>query len=153
MANPKSDKQLSRDRDRILGVWVARLTSLVDRVEGWAREADWSTRRIDKRMDDSQLGAYQAPGLLLQNEFTRVMLEPIGRGATGDGGVVDLYLMPGYDDIASLIFYDDRWHVHYPFNPPTGPGALSVRDAPARPLTKKTLLSVLDELMQNAAKA
>ena len=35
-----------------------------------------------------------------------ILLEPV---APGTEGVVDLYLMPGYDDIASLYHYSNRW--------------------------------------------
>ena len=63
-------------------------------------------------------------------------------------GVVDLYLMPAYDDIASLYYYGDRWNVHYMF-PGTRPG-VTVREAEAMPLSKETLEKVLAEMRQSA---
>src|SRR5438445_3773874 len=100
---PAAKQDLGRDK------WLRRLTDLVDQVEAWARELGWATRRIDKRMDDSDAGPYLATGLLLQKEFTRVSLEPMGRSASGSGGVADLYLMPAYDNIARFFFRDKKW--------------------------------------------
>ena len=110
---------------------------------------DTRDRRIEKKMEDSQLGTYKAPALLLQKETVRVLLEPIAHSAPGVEGIVDLYLMPAYDDIASLYYYDGRWNLHYIF-----PGTASVanrRETPATPLSKETLREVLEEMKQHAA--
>ena len=94
--------------------WLARLTGLVASVETWARALDWSTRRIEKKMeDDSPLGEYGAPALLLQREFTRLLLEPIARFAIGTEGTADLCLMPTYDDLANLYFADSCWWIQH----------------------------------------
>jgi hypothetical protein len=100
-------------------------------------------------MEDSEIGTYKAPALLLQKDLVRILLEPIARSAPGTEGVVDLYLMPAYDDIASLYFYDGDWQLHY--MSPTSPTVSTIRDAEHRPLTKDTLRSVLDEMSNNAA--
>lgn len=63
--------------------WLTRLDKLVRSVRQWAEEFGWATRRIDKNLEDSQLGTYQAPALLMQKEFARVLLEPIARFAPG----------------------------------------------------------------------
>lgn len=129
--------------------WVGRLQTLVDQVEAWGREFGWATRRIEKRMEDSQIGTYKAPALLLQAEFTRVLLEPVARFVPGASGAVDLYLMPAYDDIASL--YDTPnggWQLHYIWS--GSPSVGDVRDANAVPLTKDALQRVLAEMKQHA---
>ena len=54
-----------------------------------------------------------------------------GRGAEG---LVDLYMLPAYDDIAMLFFFDDRWHLHY-----AGGTSNAVED---KPLTKKAFRDV-----------
>ncbi len=89
--------------------WLDRLARLVDDVERWAKQRDWSTRRIEKSMDDSQLGRYKAPALLLQREFTRLILEPVTRFAVSTDGRVDLYVMPAYDDLATFYLNDGQW--------------------------------------------
>lgn len=87
--------------------------------------------------------------MLLQDESIRILLEPITRSAPGVDGVVDLYLMPAYDDIASLYFYDNGWHVHYMY--PGTPTVPNMRDAEAKPLTSDSLRLVLEAMKENAA--
>src|SRR4051812_45415093 len=89
--------------DAIRETWLERLGRLVDSVDCWARELGWSTRRIEKPMKDPLLGSYKAPGLLMQEELHRIILDPIGHSSPGTEGVVDLYLMPAFDDIASFF--------------------------------------------------
>src|SRR5258708_6167203 len=88
--------------DQLREAWLSRVSALVSSVETWVKELGWSVRRIDKQIKDSQLGTYRAPALIFQGGTSRVMLEPITHAAPGADGVVDLYLMPAYDDIASL---------------------------------------------------
>ena len=135
--------------DQLRNEWISRLSKLVDGVRDWAKELGWATRNIEKPMHDSQIGTYQAPALVLQKETTRVLLEPIARSAPGAEGIVDLYLMPAYDDIASLYFYNNRWNLHYWAE---GTAAVAtVREAPAKALSKRALREVLDEMTKNVA--
>ncbi len=128
--------------------WLERLSDLIQAVEKWARELGWSTRQIEITMQDFQLGKYKAPALLLQEDATRVLLEPITRSAPGAEGVVDLYLMPAYDDIASLYLERDGWRIHYMF--PGDPAVATLHEAEGKPLTQETLRDVLEEMKQNA---
>ena len=137
----------ARMRDR--AIWIARVTSLVGDVERWATEMGWSTRRVEKKLDDARIGKHHVPALLMQQDTLRVLLEPVGRSTPGAEGVVDLYLMPAYDDIASLYFYEDRWNLHYIF--PGTTGVATVREAQAMPLSKDTLERVLTEMRRDAA--
>jgi hypothetical protein len=135
-------------RARIVDGWLTRLKGLIDSVEEWAKDLGWSLKRIEKPMEDSEAGKYSVPALLLQQEMTKVLLEPITRRAPGTEGVVDLYLMPGYDDIASLYFYKNRWNLHY-FSAEQKAVA-NIREAEAKPLTKANLKRVLEEMKVNA---
>jgi len=57
---------------------------------------------------------------------------------------VDLYLMPTYDDMASLSLRKGTWMIHYGFPPaPEEPTDL--------PLDEGTLNQVLDSITANAA--
>lgn len=145
-----------------LQTWLARLNDLIDLVERTARDGDWSTRRIEKRLKDSRLGSYVAPVLIMQHETTRVLMEPIASSAPGAEGVVDLYLMPAYDDLASIYFHDGQWWLHYfpqgePIPSVRGAGddagqvAVGMRDAPAQPLSEGSLRHVLAEMREHAA--
>ena len=125
------------------------LSGLVETVRSWAQDLGWSPRQIEKKMEDSQIGIYKAPALILQKETVRVLLEPIARSAPGASGIVDLYLMPAYDDIASLYFYDGGWQLHYMF--PTSPTVATIHEAEHKPLSKETLERVLEAMIKNAA--
>jgi hypothetical protein len=149
---PGSDREAiqaeigSRLKDRT--IWIDRVSSLVGQIEQWAKELGWSTRRIEKGLEDLRIGKHRLPALLMQDETRRILLEPVGRTTPGAEGVVDLYLMPAYDDIARLYFCEDRWNVHYMFanTKPT----TTVRETDPLPLSKETLEKVLSELRQEA---
>ena len=128
--------------------WLQRLSGLIQTVQGWTEELGWSTRVIQVTLDDAQIGKYHAPALLIQEDAIRILLEPIARSALGADGVVDIYLMPAYDDIASLYHGPDGWRVHYMFS--GTPSVATIRDAEAKPLTKDSLRDVLREMKTNA---
>ncbi len=138
----------AKERVRILSGWLDRLSALVNEVESWAKGLGWSTRRIEKPMEDSQIGKHKVPSLLMQEGTDRILLEPIARSAPGTEGVVDLYLMPAYDDVASLYYEDGLWNLHYTYG---GTVAANAREAPARPLSQDALQEVLAEMRQHAA--
>jgi len=129
--------------------WLDRLSKLIDTVEGWAQSLGWSTKRVRKALQDSEIGDYQSRALLLQRETTRVLLEPVGRPAVGSDGVVDLYLLPAYDDIATLYYYDDRWNLHY--MAPGIPLVANIREAESKPLSRSSFRKVLEEMRQHVA--
>jgi hypothetical protein len=127
--DPRSDRDqieaeiAARMKDR--AIWIDRVTSLAGQVQQWAKEMGWSTRRVEKRLDDPRIGKHHVPALLMQEDTCRVLLEPVGRSAPGAEGVVDLY-------------------------PGTKPAA-TVREAEALPLSKEALEKVLAEMRRNAA--
>ncbi|MBW3541883.1 MAG: hypothetical protein KY476_16565 [Planctomycetes bacterium] len=139
--SPPTSEQLKED-------WLSRLAELVDSIDSWAREFGWSTRRIDKKMSDTQVGTYHAPALLLQQETVRVFLEPVARTTPGTEGVVDLYLMPAYDDIASLYYCDDQWQLQYAFA--ADDGIAKEREPDVLPVEKETLRRILAEMKWHA---
>ncbi len=145
MATLDSSKHAEDGDQEPFESWLRILGELVATIRAWAIELGWSVKDVPKAMQDSAIGRYNAPGLIIQKNFTKVLLEPITRSAPGVDGVVDLYLMPGLDDIASLYFYDGQWHVHHT------PAALtSMHEPESKLLNKETLQFVLDEMCQNA---
>ena len=131
MATKKKLHEPVEDPGVLRDEWLNVLADLTGRVKSWAEELDWSTRQISKKMKDSRLGSYEAPALLMQKETTRVLLDPVARFVPGADGVVDLYLMPAYDDIASLYFVDGEWRLHYMF--PGTPTVATISQAEAFP--------------------
>ncbi len=129
--------------------WIERVNALVDQVEQWAKEMGWSTRRVEKKLDDPWIGKHRVPALLMQEDLCRVLLEPIGRSSPGTEGLVDLYLMPAYDDIARLYYDGHQWKLYYMF--PGAKPAVTVNNAESNPLSKETLAKVLAEMRQHAA--
>ena len=151
MARKNTVKGQSNDSTALRDEWLTRLAALMNLVKGWAEELDWSTRVISKKMKDSRLGSYEAPALIMQKETTRVLLDPVARFAPRTEGVVDLYLMPAYDDIASLYFVGGKWRLHYMFNSDQPAG--TTKDGDAGPLSKKALTQVLDEMTAHATES
>ena len=150
MATVETSTNQAEDKEKLRDEWLERLAQLMVTVRGWAQDLDWSTRQIETKMEDSQLVTYKAPALILQKETVRVLLEPIAHSAPGVAGIVDFYLLPAYDDIARLFFYDDGWQLHYMF--PGSPAvATVVRGAETRPLSKERFQSVLEAMTRNAA--
>src|SRR5690349_2475082 len=106
---------IDRDPDALRNDWLACLGQLVSHTKEWVERSGWKTREITKSMKDSVLGEYRAPALLMQRETVEVILNPVSRFVLGAEGAVDLYLMPAYDDIASLYFEGGQWMIHYTF--------------------------------------
>ncbi|MBD3675131.1 MAG: hypothetical protein HUJ26_16560 [Planctomycetaceae bacterium] len=135
--------------EKLKSEWLDRLDGLVNQVAEWAQEEDWSTKRIETRLKSPSIGQYSAPALVMQKETVKVLLEPITHSAPGADGVVDLYLMPGLDDIASFYHSDDGWMTHY--MSPNSPTVQKIREATAKPLTKETLSNILKEMSRNGS--
>jgi hypothetical protein len=147
-ANRPEMEQEVEKRIQVRRAWVGLISELVSRVETWARELGWSTRRIEKTLDDSYIGRHRVAALLMQEELCRISLEPAGREAPGADGVVDLYLMPAYDDIASLYYYGGGWHLHY--LAPEAALVASARQAAPLPVSKESLATVLEAMKRHA---
>lgn len=79
-----------------------------------------------------------------------MLLDPVAYDVPGAEGVVDLYLMPTYDDMASLYFEDGAWAIRYAF--PADPvHTHSVTEPEDRPLSEETLNQVLDSIVLHVA--
>jgi hypothetical protein len=148
MATRKKTHERVDDPGLLRDEWLNVLADLTSRVQNWSEELDWSTRQISKKMKDSRLGSYEAPALLMQKETTRVLLDPVTRFTPGADGLVDLYLMPAYDDIASLYFVDGEWRLHYIFS--GAPTVATIRKAQSFALSKDVIGRVLDEMTSDA---
>lgn len=122
--------------------------SLVAQVASWA-PSEWATKTYPKRMRDDDGLLHEVPALFLQKGPIRVLLDPIAYDVPGAEAVVDLYLMPTYDDLASLYCRDGEWTIHYDFPAPPAhpPGEVAPE---ALPLSDETIRQVLDSIAEHA---
>jgi hypothetical protein len=129
-ATQEDFEQDARGRVRMLHNWLARLCPLVRSVETWARELGWATRLIDKRMEDSAIGKYQVPALLMQEGTDRILLEPIGRSSPGTEGVVDLWPFASPQTGSWTRFAETRHFSGASWSPETSRGLRTPSKAP-----------------------
>jgi len=136
---------MSEQRSQFQG----RIDVLVSTIKGWVEPHEWVTKAYPKKMRDVDHQVYEVPALFLQKGPTRVLLDPVAYDVPGTEGVVDLYLMPTYDDMASLFFEQGNWVIHYAF-PPNPKGTRSVIEAQTLPLREETINQVLDSIAEHA---
>ena len=137
---------MSQRRDQ----FQSRVTALVEQVRQWVEPHEWVTKPYPKKIRDLDSRVYLVPALFLQKGPTRVLLDPVAYDVPGAEGVVDLYLMPTYDDLASLYFEEGAWNIHYAF-PPDPTETHSVVETKALPLSERTVNEVLDSIAAHAA--
>ncbi len=139
--------------EQVRDEWLRAVEQLVTNVEGWCKANDWPTRRIDKHITESPIGEYVAPALLIQVDLVKLLLEPVARFVPGAEGVVDLYRMPEYDDVATLYRHGGAWQVHYHFTGRDVPPEFRSRnlpltaDEPVPPLTAEEFTRVVKLLV------
>ena len=92
------------DPEAIRAEWLDCLNALTSLVKGWAEGASWRTRVVSNPIRDPGLGRYEVPLLLMERDAVQIALNPVSRYVTGADGAVDLYVVPAYDEVASLDF-------------------------------------------------
>jgi hypothetical protein len=149
---PESDTLDSQTEspEIVLARWKDRLKTLLDEVKTWVERAGWKTRTIEKPVEDRSLGRHKVPVLLMEKDTVEVALNPVSPLVPGAEGAVDLYLVPAYDDIASLYFEGGRWVIHYAL-PPDPRETHPVSEAEPLPLSEETIIRVLDAIASHAA--
>jgi hypothetical protein len=134
----------------VVARWQERLNILVRQVKEWVEKDRWRTRIIEKPIDDRELGRHKVPVLLMERDTVEVALNPVSALVPGAEGAVDLYLVPAYDDIASLYFENGQWIIHYTF--PADPGETdSVIEPKVMPLSEETIIQVLNSIVSHGA--
>lgn len=127
-----------------------RVHSLIQQVQNWVEANEWVTKPYPKRMRDVDNQVFEIPSLFLQKGPTRVLLDPIAYDVPGSEGVVDLYLMPTYDDMASLYFKNGEWTIHYPSSADSA-AAIPPAEWETLALNETTINQVLDSIVAHAA--
>ncbi len=110
---------------------------------------DWSIRRDPKRMRDEFGNVYSVLSLTLIKGPVRLLLDPNGYDIPGADGVMDIYLLPPYDPVATLYLEHGQWFIHSPF-----PSALDATDDPNNwtrsNLTKESISHTLGSIVDHA---
>ena len=127
-------------------VWL--VDELIKQVKTWAEPAGWTTKPYPKRMRASDRSVFEVSALYLQKGPTRVLLDPVSYDVPGADAVVDLYLMPTYDDLASLYFRENLWTIHY--SSCDDPTFATSTETDVLPFEEKTLVRVLDSIASHA---
>lgn len=136
-----------RDRIPVWEEWRARVNALVDQLEQWARDHGWATKRVPKTLSDKKIGEHKVTALLMQQDTIRALLEPVSRTAAGVSGLVDLYLMPGYDDVANLYYQDGVWRIQYDLSKQANHSAS--KEDESKLLSQGTFTAALGQMRQH----
>ncbi|HEX4145715.1 MAG TPA: hypothetical protein VHY91_19570 [Pirellulales bacterium] len=126
--------------------FLSRVADLFQQVKEWAEPHGWTTRPYPKKMRDVDQKVYETSALFLSKGPTRLLLDPVTYDVPGAEGVVDLALMPTYDDAASLYFEDGAWVIHYAFPADSGKRR-SAKEAARLSLSETTINQVLDAIV------
>lgn len=137
-------------RERLKEEWLDRLQALIEQVKHWAVDAGWEIHQDVKPVIEPALGKYQVPLLFLQRGGREFVLSPLPRPGLGPEGVVDVYLMPGYDDVVSLECSHERWTVK-PLRPSGATAQPWVTTFDPLPLDRDSLLGILRSIADEHA--
>jgi hypothetical protein len=105
------------DLPREVDDWLYVLNGLIDNVKAWAETAGWETRLTARDVKEKGGLRYEAPVLVLDRDEAEVSLVPVAREVPGANGLVDFYLMPEFNHVASLYREKGQWFFHYAFHP------------------------------------
>jgi hypothetical protein len=146
-------QELTRDVEQRLSLrsqWITRMEELVTTVDRIAQENDWKTKLIPKKLNDRAFGEHTVSSLVMQKDLCQLMLEAHGRTAPGvDGGFAGIYLMPAYDDAASLYFYNNCWNIHA--RERRSSAIARVASGEARELSRQSLGDILERMHADAS--
>ena len=96
--------------------WLELLKGLVHNIEAWADAAGWETRLTSRDVNEKGVVRYEVPVLVLDRDEIVVSLVPVARKVPGADGLVDFYVMPDFDNVASLYREEGQWFFHYIFH-------------------------------------
>ncbi|MFM7132438.1 MAG: hypothetical protein ACKO0V_24070 [bacterium] len=121
--------------------------SLVKEISAWAEMDDWVTKPYPKRLRAVDQTIFEISSLYLQKGPIRLLLDPVAYDVPGAEAAVDLYLMPTYDDLASLYCKKNQWTIHY--NPLCEMTDNKKFDTVSSPLDRHIFISILSSIFEN----
>jgi hypothetical protein len=141
---PKAQKKQARKhlegaikivRDHLLPEWLDAQEKMLEEATAAANAKGWYVEKDEKQIEESLLGTYKAPRLLIRTWEKEMMLSPIARFCAGRQGVVDLRVSPRYETAYFVTFKDGRWQI-----------VSSRGNLHKRPFTKDTFASTITKL-------
>ncbi len=96
----------------VLAEWMCAIDAVERNAEEWSAERAWRTRRVNKKINESLIGLYEAPQLLIFAEPNLYVLDPVARFVPEAQGAFDFALQPSY--YTTSMYRDDNglWYVH-----------------------------------------
>ncbi len=128
--------------------WLGQLNALASQVRTWVEKAGWRTRLVSKPTRDGVLSRFEVPLLLMERDGVQIALNPVSRFSFDTKGIVDLYVVPAYDEVANLYLMDEGWELAYQF---VREGSTERQDVVGYHLAEEPLLRVLDEMARCGA--
>ncbi len=129
--------------------FVSQVERVVQQFEETLSKENWLLRRDMKRMRDEEGNVYSVLSLTLFRGSTRLLLDPNGYDIPGAEGVLDLYLLPPYDPVATLFLEKGEWFIHSPF--PTSLQAIArPREWTRSGLTGQSIIDVMEAIARDA---
>src|SRR5438132_1267482 len=88
--------------------WLQRIRALLDGIEAWSVEQNWSTHRAEKTIHEQQFGTYSAPILRVRAPAGEIHVTPIALQVVGAEGRVDLEAWPSLNRV-KLVGRGGAW--------------------------------------------
>ena len=98
-------------RDRLLPEWLQAQEQMIQEAEAAAKAKGWYVERDEMQVEESLLGTYRAPRLLIRTWDREMMLIPVAQLCAGRQGAVDLKISPTYERAYTVTFKDGRWQI------------------------------------------
>ncbi len=119
----------------VLQEWKQLVENLIQEIARWSKAEGWSVDRQPVELNESKLGTYEVPSLVIDTPNGRLMVKPAARYVFGADGRVDLYSWPSLNKLL-IVRTNEEWKLR------TASGV----DWP-NPWKKETFLDVASELV------
>jgi hypothetical protein len=96
----------------VLAEWTCAIDAVERKAEEWSAQAAWRTRRVNKKLNESLIGPYEAPQLLIYAEPNLYVLDPVARFVPDAQGAFDFAVQPSYYTTSMYRDDDGIWYVH-----------------------------------------
>jgi len=129
--------------------WQQILNDLFSKIRVWVSNRDCAVKLIDKTYEVNGSGRTTIPALLIQEEALKMIVDPIDWDPVKSESIVDLYIMPQYEDGARFFYGQNEWRLYWVDPEILYPRELQRTDGSTN-LDSQNFNRLLDGLKQNA---